>query len=600
MSVQLLNERDIEFLLFEFLDTESLLSRPRYQEHSRETFTASLATAKGIAEKLFANHAAKGDENEPQFVDGKVQLIPETQAAWDAFAEAGFLAAHCEFEQDGMQLPEVVLRTALSYFMAANVASAAYPLLCIGAANLIDSFGSDEQKAKFLPPMRDGRFAGTMALTEPDQGSALGDITTTAVPQDDGSYLITGQKIYISGGDQSLTDNIVHMVLARIKGAPVGVKGISLFIVPKVMVNDDGSLGERNDVALAGLLHKMGYRNTTSTVLSFGEKGGAVGYLVGEPHKGLGYMFQMMNEARIGVGTGAAVLAYQGYNNSLEYARERPQGRLPSSKNPESKQVPIVQHADVKRMLLAQKAYSEGGLALCLYGSSLFEDSHTAATEEERKQAFLLLDLLTPIIKTWPSKYGLKSNELAIQIYGGAGYIREYPVERLYRDQRLNPIHEGTEGIQGLDLLGRKVPMGKMAGFQSFVGLVKSTIEAANANAELSALGDQLAQGLQQLQTITAELLPRLAEDPDRGLANATLYLDVFGRVTVSWVWLRQALIAAEKLQGDLTEDDQNFFKGKLQAARYYIEWELPEIEPQIRLLSAGNTTPFDMQNDWF
>merc|ERR1711916_58943 len=278
---------------------------------------------------------------------------------------------------------------------------AAYPLLCIGAANLIDSFGSDEQKAKFLPPMRDGRFAGTMALTEPDQGSALGDITTTAVPQDDGSYLITGQKIYISGGDQSLTDNIVHMVLARIKGAPVGVKGISLFIVPKVMVNDDGSLGERNDVALAGLLHKMGYRNTTSTVLSFGEKGGAVGYLVGEPHKGLGYMFQMMNEARIGVGTGAAVLAYQGYNNSLEYARERPQGRLPSSKNPESKQVPIVQHADVKRMLLAQKAYSEGGLALCLYGSSLFEDSHTAATEEERKQAFLLLDLLTPIIKTW-------------------------------------------------------------------------------------------------------------------------------------------------------------------------------------------------------
>ena len=600
MSVPLLNDRDIEFLLFEFLNTEALLERPKYQEHSRETFTATLDTAKSIAEDLFANHVAKGDENEPEFIDGKVELIPETQAAWDAFAEAGFLAAHADFEEDGMQLPEVVLRSALAYFMAANIATAAYPLLCIGAANLIDSFGNDEQKAKYLPSMRNGRFAGTMALTEPNQGSALGDITTTAIPQEDGSYKIVGQKMYISGGDQSLTENIVHMVLARIKGEPAGVKGISLFIVPKVMVNDDGSLGERNDVALAGLLHKMGYRNTTSTVLSFGEKGGATGYLVGEPNKGLGYMFQMMNEARIGVGTGAAILAYQGYNYSLDYARERPQGRLPSNKNPAADQVAIVEHADVKRMLLAQKSYSEGGLALCFYGSSLFEDSLTAPTEEERKDAFLLLDLLTPIIKSWPSKYGLKSNEIAIQIYGGAGYIREYPVERLYRDQRLNPIHEGTEGIQGMDLLGRKVPMAKMAGFNRFIAEVKATVETAKGQAGLADLAESLGEGIDKLQAVTLELLPRLSEDADRGLANATVYLDVFGRVTVSWIWLRQAMIAAEKLEAELIAADQNFFKGKLQAARYYIEWELPEIDPQIRILSNGNSTPFDMQNDWF
>ncbi|WP_317931092.1 acyl-CoA dehydrogenase [Halioxenophilus sp. WMMB6] len=601
MSIPLLNERDIDFLLYEFLNAEALLSRPRYQEHSRETFNATLNTAKGIAEKYFANHAALGDANEPQFVNGEVQLIPETKAAWQACAEAGFLAAHCSFEEGGMQLPEVVLRAATAYFSAANVATAAYPMLTTGAANLIASFGSDEQKACFLAPMRDGRFAGTMALTEPAQGSALADITTSAEAAADGSYRITGQKIFISGGDQPITENIVHMVLARIKGAPAGVKGISLFIVPKFLVNADGSLAARNDVALAGLLHKMGYRNTTSTVLSFGEQGGAVGYLVGEPHQGLAYMFQMMNEARISVGTGAAILAYQGFNCALDYARNRPQGRHPSNKDSASKQVLIVEHADVKRMLLAQKAYAEGGLALCMYGSSLFEDSRTAESESAREEAFLLLDLLTPIVKSWPSKYGLKANELAIQVYGGAGYIREYPVERLYRDQRLNPIHEGTEGIQAIDLLGRKVPMRKLAGFSLFLKAVAATVAAATDQPDLADLAGSLARACDRLHDVTAALLPRLAEDPDRGLANASLYLDVFGRVTMSWIWLQQALAAQQGLvAAGVSESDSNFYLGKIQAARYYIEWELPEIEPQIGLLQAGNCTPFAMQDAWF
>jgi len=597
----LLNDRDIEFLLYEFLNSEALLERPRYQEHSREVFDATLATAKTIAEKYFANHNAKGDANEPTFDGENVHLIPETQEAWNAFAEAGFLAAHYDFEEGGMQMPEIILRAAMSYISSANISSTGYPFLTLGSANLIHSFGDEAQKAKYLPPMMDGRFSGTMALTEPGQGSALADIKTTAKPQDDGTYRIFGQKMFISAGDHNLTENIVHMVLAKIEGAPAGTKGISLFICPKFLVNEDGSVGERNDVALAGLLHKMGYRNTTSTVLSFGEKDGAVGYLVGEAHKGLAYMFQMMNEARIGVGLGAAVLGYQGYNYSLDYARNRPQGRLPSQKDPTSKQVNIVEHADVRRMLLAQKAYVEGSMALCFYASQLFEDSNTAASEEERKQAFTLLDLITPMVKSFPSKYGLRANEHAIQILGGSGYIREYPVEQYYRDNRLNPIHEGAEGIHGLDLLGRKVPMNGLAGYQALKDEILASTEEAKAIEETSAWAKSIEAALASLDQTTMSLLGTLGKgEVDLGMANATVYLDMFGRVLVSWIWLKQAIIAAKALATDLHQDEENFYRGKLQAAQYYIQWELPEIDYQAKLLQSQDDTCLAMQDAWF
>ncbi|MCV6627697.1 MAG: acyl-CoA dehydrogenase [Cellvibrionaceae bacterium] len=600
-TTPLLNDRDLEFLLYEFLDSEALLERPRYQEHSREVFDATLNTAKTIAEKYFANHYAKGDANEPSFDGEKVHMIPETQDAWNAFVEAGFLAAHYDFDEGGMQMPEIVLRAAMSYISAANIASTGYPFLTLGAANLIHSFASEELKAKYLPLMMDGSATGTMALTEPNQGSALADIRSSAKPQADGTYRIFGQKMYISGGDHSLTDNIIHMVLAKIEGAPVGTKGISLFICPKVLVNDDGSLGQRNDVALAGLLHKMGYRNTTSTVLNFGEKDGAVGYLVGEPHQGLGYMFQMMNEARIGVGLGAAVLGYQGYNYSLDYARNRPQGRLPSEKDPSSPQVNIIEHADVRRMLLAQKAYVEGSMALCFYASSLFEDSNTATTEEARKQAFTLLDLITPMVKSFPSKYGLAANNHALQILGGSGYIREYPVEQYYRDNRLNPIHEGTEAIHGLDLLGRKVPMGGMAGYQALKAEMETTISEAKTMATVAPWAEALGEGMQTLDSTTMSLLGTLGKgEIDLGMANATVYLDLFGRVLVSWLWLKQAMIAERALNGDLHEQEANFYRGKLQAAQYYIRWELPEINHQADILKANDDSCFAMQDSWF
>jgi len=601
MTAQLLNERDLAFQLYEILDSEALLARPRYAEHSREIFDSTLETARKIAERYFANHNQKGDANEPTFDGEKVHLIPETREAWRAFAEAGFLAAHHDFEEGGLQLPEVVLRACMAYFNAANIASTGYSFLSIGVANLIRSFASESLRNTFLPPMLEGRFSGTMALTEPDQGSALADIRTIARPTEDGHYRISGNKMYISGGDHELTDNILHMVLAKIEGAPAGVKGISLFLVPKFLVHEDGSIGQRNDVVLAGLLHKMGYRNTTSTVLNFGEQDGAVGYLIGEPHKGLQYMFQMMNEARIGVALGASALGYRGYLYSLDYARQRPQGRLPSSKDPASKQVPIIAHADVRRMLLAQKSYAEGALALSLYASSLFEDQHTAQSEEERTNAKRLLDLITPIVKSWPSRYCLQANELAIQVLGGSGYIREYPVEQLYRDNRLNPIHEGTEGIQALDLLGRKLPMNQGAGFQLFVDAVQQVRTEASGHPELEGAASHLGQALETLQSVNESLMQQMAKDVDRGLANATVYLDLFGRVVMAWIWLRQANRAAEGMKATaVSEADKNFYRGKIQAAEYYFSWELPQIEAQAALLAEGNTACFDMRNEWF
>ncbi|MBA1204785.1 acyl-CoA dehydrogenase [Pseudomonas capeferrum] len=596
----LLNERDLNFLLYEFLDTQALLERERYAEHDRAVFDATLATARQVAADFFAPHNHKADQNEPIFDGERVTLIPETLAAWNAFAEAGFLAAHHDVDDGGLQLPEVLLRACMAYFNAANIATTGYPFLSIGAANLIKTFASPALQQRFLPALFAGRFSGTMALTEPGQGSALGDLRTRAVVAEDGTYRVFGQKMFISGGDHELTENIVHLVLARIEGAPAGVKGISLFVVPKFNVDADGALGARNDVALAGLLHKMGYRNTTSTVLSFGEGNGAVGYLVGEANKGLGYMFQMMNEARIGVGLGAASLAYQSYLHALDYARERPQGRLSSCKDPLTRQVPIIAHADVRRMLLMQKAYAEGSLALCLYASSLVEDAHTGPTAQARDDAAQLLDLLTPMVKTWPSRYGLVASDLGIQILGGAGYTREYPLEQLYRDNRLNPIHEGTEGIQALDLLGRKLGLKGGRGYALFLEQVEHSLAQAERLGECQALGRHLAKGMTILGEVTAALQQQVAEDADRGLANATAYLDLFGRVLVGWVWLRQAMLGESALSQGAVGEEADFYRGKLHTARYYLEWELAPLPGIAHLLCAGNSACHDMQSHWF
>ena len=601
MAAPLLDQRDLEFMLYELFDAESLTSRERYSDHNRETFDAAISTARTVAEKYFLPIRQKVDTNQPTFDGEKVDMIPEIKVALDAVMDAGLAYPSADYELGGMQLPALVTAVSGAYLSAAGSTTMGYIALTNANANLINAHGTDEQKNTWVEPMRNGRFAGTMAMSEPGAGSSLADLTTYAIPAEDGSYRVTGNKIWISGGDHELNENIVHLVLARVKGAPKGVKGISLFIVPKFLVNDDGSLGERNDVTLAGLFHKMGGRGQTSTALNFGEKDGAVAYLVGEENRGLMYMFHMMNEARIMVGSGAAITALCGYQYSLDYARERPQGRLPSSKDPLAPPVNIIEHADVRRMLLAQKAYSEGAYALCLLGTKLADDLHTAPTEEERQQAHTLLDFLTPIIKSWPSEYGPKANYYAIQVLGGSGYVNEHPVEMMYRDNRLNPIHEGTTGIQSLDLLARKVPQNGLAGYMACLAAMQETIVEARELPELNDFAAELEGAIVTLKQITEFLLGSMMEkNIDLVLANSVKYLDLFGNVVLAWIWLKQGIVASKGLASKPHSADENFYRGKLQALRYFYRFELPEIGPWAKLLMDLDDTTYAMSPDWF
>lgn len=588
-----MRDREIAFLLYEFLNTEALEQRDRYAGQDRAMYDEVLRSARALAERHMLPFYQKSDIEEVVMVDGAAKSVPEVRECWQAICEGGFMDMTADAEEDGLQLPEVISRAVQMYFQSANNSFTVYPFLTQGVINLIRSFGTDEQKAQWIPQLTSGASCGTMALTEPAQGSALADITTRAEPQDDGSWRIFGQKIYISSGDTDAADNIVHMVLAKTAGAPAGAKGISLFLTPKWLPGEDGTL-ERNDVHLAGVLHKMGQRSSPTTALSFGEGDGATGWLVGEEGAGLACMFQMMNEARIGVGITSAALAYRGFLYSLDYAEQRPQGRLPSNKDPKSRQVMLTEHADVRRLLLLQKGYSEGGLALCLFAASLFEDEHSHPNEEGRRNASLLLDLLTPVVKSWSAKYGCAAIEQAIQVLGGAGYTREYIVEQLYRDQRINPIHEGAEAIHGLDILGRKVRAGGGKAMNVFADAVNDSLNQAKSGSEtMKDLATVLQPRLARLLQITADLVAAQAEDPDAALSNATVYLDVFGRVAVAWIWLRQALVA--EAAGGATEEDRAFYAGKIAAAQFYLEWELPQADHLMDLLHGQNLRPYEM-----
>ncbi|WP_351011271.1 acyl-CoA dehydrogenase [Shewanella sp. S1-58-MNA-CIBAN-0166] len=601
MPATLMNERDLEFMLYELFDSEALTSRARYQDHDRQTFNEVVTTAKAIAEKYFLPIRQKLDTHQPTFDGKKVHIIPELKTAIDAVNESGIGAATADYDLGGMQLPPIIASAAASFLSVAGGVGMGYNMLTTANANLLQAHGSQELINTWVKPMREGRFMGTMAMTEPGSGSALGDLITKAVKSDDGTYRITGNKIYISGGDHDLSENIVHLVLARIQGAPKGVKGISLFVVPKFLLNQDGSVGEDNEVALAGLFHKMGGRAQTSTALSFGEKNGSIGYLVGEEHCGLKYMFHMMNEARIMVGTSGAVLAVAGYQYSVDYAKNRPQGRLPSCKDPQSPMVNIIEHADVKRMLLAQKAYAEGAMALVLYGTQLSDDERTADTVEQREHAHTLLDFLTPIIKTWPSEYGPKANSYAIQVMGGHGYINEHPVEMFYRDNRLNPIHEGTTGIQSLDLITRKVPMNKMQGYKATLHEIVQTIEQAKQYDSLSEYTQKLSEAVETLTLTTEAVLNGMAtKNIDLALANSVKYLELFGHVIIAWLWLKQSMVATKALAQQPHQADEFFYKGKLQASQYFYRFELPKIAVWSSLLMSTDSTSFDMQADWF
>jgi butyryl-CoA dehydrogenase len=578
---------ELHFQLFDLFNVNALCDHRHYQEHDEATFHGVLRTAQHIAEQYFAPHNRMADAQEPAFDGQGVTMLDEVKTAFDAYAEAGFIAAKFPFEAGGLQLPELVSTAFSAYFMAANPSTTAYPFLTSAAANLIAHCASEALQSQFLAPMLDGRFAGTMALTEPHAGSSLADISTRAEPTSQGHYLIKGSKLYISAGDQAITDNIVHLVLAKIPGGPTGVKGISLFIVPKFRQTESGQWTQANDVNLAGLIHKLGYRGTTSTALSFGDHDDCHGYLVGEPHQGLRYMFMMMNEARIAVGFGAAVIGYAGYQYALGYAKEREQGGRA-----------IVGYGDVKRMLLAQKAYTEGAMALCFYGASLIDEQRTAAPQKAADVA-QLLDLLTPVMKAWPSEYGPKANDLAIQVLGGAGYTREYPVEQYWRDNRLNPIHEGTNGIQALDLLARKIWQHNGDGIALLTKRMLADIQLAQHPTAL-AIAAELQTWLVRFKTVLPSLGQKLQSAQQAALlANADNFMRCFGGVVIGWMWLKQANVAAQKCELDALAD-KNFYLGKLQAAQYFLRWEMPALAASWDLVCNADDTCSVCQEEWF
>jgi alkylation response protein AidB-like acyl-CoA dehydrogenase len=618
----------LDFLLRDWLQVDTLTARARFAEHSAETFAQVLDTCERIARDKYAPFNRLSDTQEPHVVvdshGEKVQLPQSTHDALAAYVESGMLAAAQDFEVGGMQLPCVIEMAANAFFSKASVAMGGYAMLTSGNAALLMAHGTPMQREVFAKNEFAGRWFGTMCLSEPQAGSSLSDVATRAV--EDGvdfaadplgpRYRLRGNKMWISAGEHEITENIIHLVLAKIAGDDgktlPGTKGISLFIVPKKMVNERGDLtGERNDVALAGLNHKLGYRGTTNTLLNFGEgkfpvrgtsgggldgKGaGAIGYLVGQPGEGLRCMFHMMNEARIGVGLGAVMLGYAGYEASLDYARQRPQGRpvTGGGKDATQPQVPIIQHADVKRMLLAQKAYVEGGLALELYCARLVDELHTGTTEAA-KEAGTLLEVLTPIAKSWPSEWCLEANSLAIQVLGGYGYTRDFPVEQHWRDNRLNMIHEGTHGIQGLDLLGRKVVMQSGDGLKLLASRMHQTLDKAGSQEAFAGAAHALNGALNRLLSATQAAWSTGV--PEEALANATLYLQAFGHVVLSWLWLDVAMAAAQS-KGAAAASLKD---GKLAAMHYFYAYELPKIDAWLGPVARREALLRNMQAAWF
>ena len=595
----------IDFLLYDWLHAESLTQRPRFADHSRETFDAVLDTCERIAREKYAPFNRLVDTQEPHFDGEKVILPQATHDAHAAYVASGLLSAAQDYDMGGMQLPYTLDAAANAFFAMASV-SIGSNMLTRGNAGLLMAHGTALQQTVFAHNEFSGRWSGTMCLSEPQAGSSLSDIATRAVPDGPGSeddplgprFRLTGNKMWISSGEHELTENIIHLVLAKIPGPDgkliPGTRGISLFIVPKKLVDTDGQLtGVRNDVALAGLNHKLGWRGTTNTLLNFGEgkypvegQAGAVGYLVGKPHEGLRCMFHMMNEARIGVGTAAVMLGMAGYYASLDYAKNRPQGRPMGAggKDAAQPQVRIIEHADVKRMLLAQKAYCEGALALELYCAVLVDEQHTG-TPEAADEARLLLEVLTPIAKSWPSEWCLEANSLAIQIHGGYGYTRDFPVEQYWRDNRLNMIHEGTHGIQGADLLGRKVLMEGGRGLQLLAQRIHTTIEQTAGHPELGAYATALRDALQQVEAATQAAWA--TGNPSDALANAVPYMQAFGHMVLAWIWLDVARV----VQGDGATKSIASGVGRMGATRYFYHYELPKISAWLAVVSQRDLT---------
>lgn len=596
----LVDRRHIDFLLDEVLGLAEILSLPRFEGHDRADLAQILDTAEQVAEDVFRPSHRHVDDNEPHLANGKVVLPDAIPTALAAFREQGFGAMAASVDHGGLGLPRVAANAAFLYFQAANVSIANYALLSMSAAELLAAHASPAQKERYLAPIIEGRYFGTMALSEPHAGSSLGDITTTARPRADGRYDLRGTKMWISGGEHDMGDNIVHLMLARIEGAPAGVKGISLFIVPRKRLDERGRPSVPNNIALAGLNHKLGQRGTVNTILNAGEGGETIGEIVGKPGEGLACMFTMMNEARIGVSMGAVAHACAGYHHSLAYARERLQGRRPDQKDPATPQIPLISHADVRRMLVQQKAAAEGGTAFGLYLARLADLKAGALTDAARRDANLLLDLLTPVFKAWISEESLRANWNAIQILGGAGYTRDHPVELHYRDNRLNPIHEGTNGIQALDLLGRKLVMAEGRPLQLYLDALSDTAHRSRSFGELAPFAVVLEQAAHRITTLTGAMAERRVRlGSEAALAHAHDVLEVFGLTTFAWIWLEQACAAARCLR-TATNGAADFHRGKIETCRYVFSHRLVETQMLVDTIIEQSPPGYEMRDAWF
>jgi alkylation response protein AidB-like acyl-CoA dehydrogenase len=584
----LLSDRDVEFLLYEVLEVEKLCALPVFADHGRETFELFLQSARRIARQVLLPSYRPIDSEPPLLRDGRITLHPRIKEIYPQLIALGLANATRPASVGGQQLPLAVFSLASAYLMAGNLSPVALVGLTGAAAHLIEAFGTQRLKDDFMTRMYAGEWTGTMALSEPQAGSSLADVKTRATPTEQGHYLISGSKIFISGGDHDVTPNVVQMTLARIDGAPAGIKGVSLFAIPNKRLD-----GADNDVRVAGAIHKIGWRGLPSLILNFGERGDCHGFLVGEPHKGIAHMFQMMNEARIMIGMNGVATASVAYHESLAYARTRPQGRPPAARDPKAAQVPIIEHADVRRMLLRQKAIVEGGLSL-LATASLHADLAAHAPEAAaRKRSSLLLDLLTPVAKSFPAEWGYESNVLALQIHGGYGYSSEYLPEAWLRDQKLNSIHEGTTGIQSLDLLGRKVVAEGGAALMVFVEEVQSTIARARNAGVDAAWGDALGRALDEIVGLTQTLGARgLSGDVEGMILHSADFLALFSIVAVAWQWLLQAAVAAPH-SGD-------FYDGKRRAAQYWLRTELPRVTQLAELCRSGEDSYAGMKPEWF
>lgn len=576
-----INMDTLRFILFDVMGAEEMLKLPRFQEFDKETINFLLDAAKDFSDQDLYPAFREMDEDPARYEDGKIIVHPVVDKMMKQSAELGLIGGAFDYEHGGMQMPAMVLQAANFIMECANNNMPGYPGLTAGSAHLITSFGEQALIDQYVPKMLSGEWAGTMCLTEPGAGSSLSDVVTSATPTEEGHYMIKGQKIFISGGDHEYCDNFVHLVLARIDGAPAGTKGISLFVVPKNRITDDGGL-ESNDVVTAADFQKMGQRGYCTTHLLFGSDNNTRGWLVGAPHRGLSYMFKMMNEARIAVGRGGASVATAAYHASLQYAHERAQGRRlnnDGSKNVSADQNLIIEHPDVRRMLLKQKAISEGALSLVMQ-ASLYHDLHSGTEGEEKEANLMLLEMLTPVTKTYPSEKGKEAVDNGVQVLGGYGFCSEYILQQYLRDIRIMSIYEGTTGIQSMDLLGRKIPMGAGKGLKLLQADIQADIEASMAYDELKPYAKVLIEKLGLVQKVLGFLMPfAMQGQHERYLSDATLFMDMFGTIIVAWQWLKMATTAKQALlKGDTTYKAE-FYQSKIHTMRFFYKYELGEVE---------------------